>query len=296
MLRDHLEKLHHFVGCVRSGSIRRYANSHRYSQSAISKSIQILEVDLEVSLLHRSREGLRLTRAGEELLAFAEKFLRDADLVDSEIRSESNLKLHGSFTMGTYPSIAVYFVPEFFLFIQQKQSSLSMNVSTAPSGELVEMLINGMVDFTVSIDPPKKHALFRDVLLKDTYSLYAPIGFKNSLAESVLFTMPEACDLRGKTILSYLEDHKLSHRLSSCSDFESVKAMVTRGIGYGLLPDRVAQQGILDGKITLAKEFPKLRHFGEHEIVFCCKKTRSHEKSIHWLHSQLKAMLSSWSG
>jgi len=291
MLKDHLEKLQHFVGCVNAGSIRKYAIQNNFSQSAISKCVQILESELEVRLLIRSRGGLQLTRSGQELVKFAEELLSDTREVEESIRNDGKMKLHGSFTMGTYQSIAVYFVPNFFKFIREQQQDLSMNLFTAPSKELVQSLRNGGVDFIVSIDPPDRSDFFHEVLLTDTYSLYKATGQTTSLTGNILFTIPYATGADGKSIISYLEEQKISQRISACSDFESVKALVEAGVGYGLMPDRVARPLVEAGKIQLSLQYPKLVKFGRHNIVFSCRKIRAQDKSIRWLNLQLNAML-----
>jgi len=74
-LSIHLEKLVHFVGTARTGSIRGYAIAHSLSQPAIFKAIQNLETDLETALLVRNMDGVQLTQAGQKLFEFAEEFL-----------------------------------------------------------------------------------------------------------------------------------------------------------------------------------------------------------------------------
>lgn len=291
MLSEHLEKLAAFTGSVQAGSIRRYAQKRGISQSAVSKSLQILESELESPLLLRSREGLKLTPAGQEIYQFAIDLLQRAADVEESVRSEGSLKLKGSLTLGTYMSIAVYFIPRFLKYIREQQADLRVNLLTADSRELIQNLVSGVVDLAISIDPPKRADLFQEVLMNDRYSLYRPTGTSQSLAKSLLFTVPHATDGRGRTILSYLEKQEIRPTLSSCSNFESVRALVEGGVGYALLPDRVAKAGLLAGKIERVMSHRSLVAFGEHHIVFSCRKIRAGDKSIRWVHLQLRAML-----
>ena len=291
MLRNHLEKLNRFVGCVKAGSIRGYAITHRLSQPAISKCIQNLETELEVSLLVRGREGIRLSKPGEDLFSFAEQMLTQSDEIESRIRAYGKLQVRGSLVMGTYQSIAVYFIPTLFKFIRKEQPDLNMNLFTAPSQDLVEALQASKVDFIVSIDPPKNSGFHQVRILGDTYSLFRQTGFKDLLARSLIFTLPSAQDKSRKSLRSYLEEVRLAERISNCWDFESAKAMAEQGVGYALLPDRVAAGALEAGRIERVEEMKKLQRIGDHDLVFSCRKYRVSDTAIKWVLDQLLLML-----
>jgi len=292
MLKHHLEKLEHFVGSVKAGSIRSYSVSNNLSQPSVSKCIQNLETDLEVSLLVRNRSGIQVTQAGRRLFEYGDRILAEADRLGTALRSQSRLRISGKLIMGTYQSIAVYFVPSFFKFIQKEQQDLTMNLMSAPSDELVQALRTGKVDLIVSIDPPLLPEFYQITILHDTYSLYKPLKFQLPPEKSFIFTLPQAKDSRGKSVVKYLSDAKLGMRMSSCGDFESVKAMIEQGIGYGFLPDRVAKPLLDSGKIELAVSPKNLLHVGEHALVFSCRKHRATDVTITWIRDQLALMLS----
>ncbi|MFB9238268.1 LysR family transcriptional regulator [Plantactinospora siamensis] len=64
-----------FVAAVRSGSITRAATALGLTQPAISQQLRKLERTVGHPLLHRSPAGVSPTRAGEELLPYAERIL-----------------------------------------------------------------------------------------------------------------------------------------------------------------------------------------------------------------------------
>ncbi len=67
--------LRSFVTAVRSGSISRAAAALGHSQPALSQQLRKLESTVGRSLLYRSPAGVVPTRAGEELLPYAERIL-----------------------------------------------------------------------------------------------------------------------------------------------------------------------------------------------------------------------------
>ncbi|GGS67168.1 LysR family transcriptional regulator [Nonomuraea spiralis] len=67
--------LRSFVTAVRAGSISRAAATLGHTQPALSQQLRKLESTVGRPLLHRSPSGVSLTRAGEELLPYAERIL-----------------------------------------------------------------------------------------------------------------------------------------------------------------------------------------------------------------------------
>ena len=62
-----------FVKTVEYGSFTKAAEMLHYSQSGISRMIADLEKEWGLSLLERSRAGVRLTAEGSQLLPYAQK-------------------------------------------------------------------------------------------------------------------------------------------------------------------------------------------------------------------------------
>ena len=291
MLEQHLEKLIHFCGVARAGSIRHYAVSHNLSQPAISKTIQTLEEELEATLFIRSRLGVELTQAGQELLSWAEATLSQAKELEQKIKIRSNLELNGQLVMGTYQSIAVYFFPKFFKFIGREHKNLQIHFLSAASGDLVTMLKNGRADFIVSVDPPRDSQFFHTELFTDNYSLYQRANTNLKLSRSSIFTVSGSKDSQGRKLFSYLKAAKLDAQVIECGEFETAKAMLEADAGFALLPDRVARSLHEAKVIDIAREVPSLIGFGRHSVVFSCKAHRASESSIKWVASQLQLML-----
>lgn len=67
-----------FVRTVEYGSFTRAAELLNYSQSGVSRMIRDLEEECHVTLLERSRAGVRLTSAGTKLLPYARELCADS--------------------------------------------------------------------------------------------------------------------------------------------------------------------------------------------------------------------------
>src|SRR5688500_300015 len=92
-----------FRAVARERSFSRAAEELRLTQSAVSQQVAALERQLGVRLLHRGRGGVRLTAAGETLLAHASALAERLDLAGAqlaELADEERRELR----VGAFPS------------------------------------------------------------------------------------------------------------------------------------------------------------------------------------------------
>src|SRR5258707_6843112 len=81
-----LEKLRLFLVVLAEGSLRRAADGLRISQSAITRQMQSLELDLGGRVLLRTSIGVRPTNGGQVLAERAQTLLADFDSAMAEVR------------------------------------------------------------------------------------------------------------------------------------------------------------------------------------------------------------------
>jgi len=81
-----LEKLRLFLVVLEEGSLRRAADRLRISQSAITRQMQSLELDLGGRVLERTSAGVRPTNGGHALAERAKTLLADYDSTMAEVR------------------------------------------------------------------------------------------------------------------------------------------------------------------------------------------------------------------
>jgi Transcriptional regulator len=81
-----LDKLRLFLVVLEEGSLRRAADRLRISQSAITRQMQSLELDLGGRVLERTSAGVRPTNGGHALAERAKTLLADYDSTMAEVR------------------------------------------------------------------------------------------------------------------------------------------------------------------------------------------------------------------
>src|ERR1700747_812624 len=81
-----LEKLRLFLVVLEESSLRRAADRLRISQSALTRQMQSLELELGGRGLERTSVGVRPTNAGRALVERAKTLLADYDSTLAEVR------------------------------------------------------------------------------------------------------------------------------------------------------------------------------------------------------------------
>jgi DNA-binding transcriptional LysR family regulator len=100
--------LRSFVTAVRAGSISRAATALGQTQPALSQQLRKLESAVGRPLLHRSPSGVSPTRAGEELLPYAERILS----LSAQALAETGRALTGHCGVGLLEDLAASRLPQ----------------------------------------------------------------------------------------------------------------------------------------------------------------------------------------
>jgi LysR family transcriptional regulator, benzoate and cis,cis-muconate-responsive activator of ben and cat genes len=95
--------LRYFIAVAEECSFSRAAEKLHVSQPPLSRQIRDLEAELGVKLLERNRQGVRLTRLGNAVLAKARGLIRDADSFKVEAKVLDK-QLHEELRIGYAPS------------------------------------------------------------------------------------------------------------------------------------------------------------------------------------------------
>ena len=288
MLIDHLEKIKHFMGVTHYKSIRKYSIKENISQSAVSKSIQVLEDALDTKLFIRKQSGVELTQAGLSLLNFSDDLKKLIDSTESNIKEKTGIKFSGSVKIGSYQSISIYFTPKLVKYIYKSHPDLEVNITSDSSKELIRMLKKEEIDLAISVNPKAQSGLKHVFLYKDYYSFFQSPHFENN---KKVYTFLEAQDENKKTIETHVQKLNKDYKFLSCGDFETAMAMAKEELGLAILPDWVAKQDVDSGRLIRVKIKDYPQSFGPHNIYLSYRKSDESNNSLNWISEQVKLML-----
>jgi DNA-binding transcriptional LysR family regulator len=119
--------LRSFVTAVRAGSISRAATALGQTQPALSQQVRKLESAVGHPLLHRSPSGVSPTRAGEELLPYAERILS----LCAQALTETGGALTGHCGVGMLEDLAATQLPQALADLARLHPGATLEVLTS---------------------------------------------------------------------------------------------------------------------------------------------------------------------
>ena len=268
-LSEHLEKLHHFHRLGSYRSLKEAAPKLGISQAGLSKSLILLEEAVGTQLLVRSTRGIAFTQAGVLLRTFAAELFAKVHQVEGELRRGSEPVVRRTVRLGTYDSIAVYFLPDLLSFLIEAHRGIQFDVHVDKSSQLQKMLHEGELDIAIGVGLATASPDVRTLpLFNDLYGFYVKAGaIAKVTRQTPLLFSPFASDGSGRTCEDYLSKALVRRRAIRNENFETLKSLTISGLGMGVLPQNVALPEIRKGNLIQTEVRGLPRTFGEHRIT-----------------------------
>ena len=292
-LKDHSEKLPLFLAVYEHSNMRKAAIALNMTQPPLSYAIKKLEEDLQVQLFTRSKKGVEPTLQGDKLYQFSKKILRELEQVEQEVKTPED-KMAGVISIGTYDSIARYFGPNIFSESAKIFPNLRLRLSSNRSSDNISLLVSKDIDYSILVEPrdlsPTSN-LQKNPLYTDTYGIFRK---KNLSKEKMNFIyVGDAYAEKNLTLEELLKPYLTDYQELKLDSFEVCRELIKKGVGLGVLPNRVAEDDLNAGlleKVTF-KNLGKKR-FGKHTIFECYLKENQEKEKILEFSKVVKRVLS----
>lgn len=257
-----LRQLAYFVAAADDGTIARAAQRLHVSPSAISDAITELERILGTDLCVRRRaHGLTLTAAGHAVDAHARRLLADAHDLAASLEGDDG-ELVGPLTIACFPTLAPTILPLLLHGFGDEHPRVTLHILEATHDQLEGRLESGEVDVAFVYDTlipgtPHRATLFElpaHVLLSADHPRARERGIRlEDLVDEdlILLDAPPSSE----HILSLFAARGLTPRVRHrTTSYESVRTLVGRGLGYGILVQRPANSASYEGYPVVMKE------------------------------------------
>lgn len=146
--------LRYFEAVARAGSIRGAARELNIASSAVNRQLLSLEESLGVPLFDRVGRGLRLSHAGEILLAHVRRTLGDYEATFSELDALKGLR-RGIVRVAAVESVIEAILPEIVAAFRSKFTGIHVEVIVAGSGKVAELIETAEADVGFTFEPPE---------------------------------------------------------------------------------------------------------------------------------------------
>jgi DNA-binding transcriptional LysR family regulator len=137
---------------ARAGSIRKAAERLFVASTALNRKIKEIEDALGTPLFERLPRGVRLTAAGEVMIAMVRRNMADLRATTSHIEHLKG-NMRGTVRLGCAESVATDLVPASIAAYQLQYPAVKFSVSTGVTSNLTKALLEDDLDLLIVHDP-----------------------------------------------------------------------------------------------------------------------------------------------
>lgn len=249
MIKWLVRELEVFLSLAETLSFRRTAEQVHLSQPAVSGIVARLEESLGARLFERSTRSVRLTDAGQALLAHARTLHATAQTAAAAVQDVVELRA-GRVRVAALPSLAATVVPVVFARFAAAHPQVELGLLDSLSVASFELVRAGQADFALTAENPAFADLSYAALTSDPFVLLVPPGHELAAGTAPLrwadviglphISMPAPTSVRQYADAALLE---LGHRFVPRYEVEhlaTINAMVASGLGVAALPELAA--------------------------------------------------------
>ncbi len=205
-----LKQLDYFVHVAELGSFTRAATQLAVVQSALSRQVRSLEVELRQPLFERTGRGVTLTEAGKRLLEHGRGILQQVDRARLDIENQRGAAT-GRLVIGLPPSVSRTLTVPLVAAFRQRFPKASLSVVEGLSTYVMEWLAIGRVDCAVVYNVASSAAIdLMPVLHEQLYLVSARPAGKGAARASASASASASAKLIGPAVaLTEVADREL---------------------------------------------------------------------------------------
>ena len=237
-----LKQYEAFVKTVEYGSLTKAAQALNSTQSRISHILSEIEEECGFTVLHRNRNGIKLTDAGAMLYPVMQDILQKNHELNSlvnEVRTANT----GTIRLGTFTSVAVHWLPGMIQEFQKTHPKIEFRMFNGDYYDINQWLKDGTIDiaFVALLAPEGTKTI---PLAEDELVAILPKGHPLSEKEQVSIK-----DIAQEPFISLLQssNHDIQRALEgsgitpnvkfSTKDDYAIIAMVEQHLGVSIVPE-----------------------------------------------------------
>lgn len=236
-----LSDLSVFKAVVETGGITPAANRLNRVPSNVTARIQKLEQELGKSLFIREGNRLRISHDGEHLLGYANDILH---LAQEAVEGLNGAAPSGRLKLGAIEMAAATRLVEPLKVYHQRYPDVDIEISTSPTGELIDQVLNRSLDMALVSDAPKDSRLVRKPMFKETLVLVSDTNQSKIKTPKDLGNEPTVLGFSMKCayrnlLTEWLKGDQVVAKVIEINSYHALLTCVTAGMGVGISPQAV---------------------------------------------------------
>lgn len=257
-----------FLHLAQSLHFGRTSQACNLSPSALTRTIQRLEEELGVVLLHRDNRSVRLTREGAILKRFAEEAEQRWQTLQRSLEHDNILR--GTLALYCSLTAANTFLPAILGTFRQAYPQVQIKLQTGDAAEALKKLDSGQAEITIAALPDHLPPVVAFIRLGETPLVFIePVdgqhipGRKGPATDwqTTPLIVPDQ-GLSRVRLDRWFRRHNLSMNIyAQVAGNEALLTMVSLGFGVGVIPQLVLEKSSLKDRVRVIPEAPVLTPF-----------------------------------
>lgn len=256
-----LSRLEIFVYAAESLSFSEAAKHLNLTQPTISHHIQMLEHELGVVLFERSGSGLHLTEAGQFLLPWARKLIRESIEMEEMVTSMQN-KIAGYLRIACSTTTGKYLLPQLAARFHNQYPGVKITIHACIQADVVPRLLEeeanlGVLSREVSEEGFECQEFFEDHIILIAAASH-PWAASRVIEPADLLNVPfiirEATSGTRQVMLAELAKHDISlddlDVFLEVGNAEAIVETVAAGFGVSFVPQLAAACALENGRVV----------------------------------------------
>lgn len=245
------KQLRYVITVAKEGSFSRAADILNIAQPSLSQYIKKIEKQLGIELFDRNSNSVRLTDAGQVYIEHGRKFLEIERQMESCFQDILQSR-YGTIRIGISAHRCVCLMPPIIKAFREEYPGIVVVLNEQAHGALMDSAEHGEFDLCVTTLPVDRKLFEVEPLFREELVLAVP-------SDSDMCRTLHKAEEDGKIDISILdnydfvmlnEDHLMQQQLNmlisdydlhlnkavECTSLEALTAMVSVGVGVGLIP------------------------------------------------------------
>ncbi|EJU10330.1 MULTISPECIES: LysR family transcriptional regulator [Sphingomonadaceae] len=253
--------LRYFMVVGRHGSIRKAADELNVSASAIARQILNVEAEIGTPLFERLPTGLRLTAAGEIMMAAGNRWQKNMQDIRAQIEDLRGLK-RGHVDFAIIDALAKGYIPSVVRSVQERYPGITVGVKVQANDEVRKAVASGEVDFGILFEPHSYRDLtvraFVEVVLGFITPPGHPLGelsearFSAAIGEPLIVPAEVLAISQQIAVLEGTTGMDMS-RIATSDNIQMIASLVQAGAGVGILSSLDVITEVQAGQVSFTR-------------------------------------------
>ncbi len=251
---------------ARHGSFSRAARELHLTQPAVSMQIRQLERQLGLPLFERVGKRTFPTKAGELLLAHADRALRELETAVELVRELQGV-VAGRLRLGTSASFSIYLLPSALHRVRARDPRTELVVVTGNAPEIARAVAGNELDVGILSLPVRERELAVSPLYRDELVAIGPPERRwprgsrvtpTALAREPLILFEPGATLRRLIDNWFQRAGATPASPMALNNTEAIKKLVETGLGFSITSWFAAKTEVRAGRLAAARLSPAL--------------------------------------